>query len=272
MEIKLLTYNIHGLPWTRTDTEAIAHWLPTTGADIFCFQEVFTEHARKILTDRLAVDGFQTVVPRDDGVTFFSSGLLFAFRTSIYELVADCFQPFLDIHTIEWTANKGFHCVTLQHRHSRLNIILANTHTLSDNELGWVCGYKYFAKLRKKQFDQIVDYFRTARAPVLSAGDMNCEISPHPHLRFLHPITGNLLHKSTFFSTGEDLDHVGWLPLQWAPPGCSFCDVVRRGPRLLLCKVFQKPWSDHAPVYCAVRIPEIATTPMSVLKEIATHE
>ena len=159
---------------------------------------------------------------------------------------------------MEWIANKGFHCVTLRHKPSGRRVIIVNTHTLSDTELGWVFGFEYFAKLRKSQYEQIVRFFQTSRTPVLIAGDMNCELSPHPHLRFLHPVTGNLMRKATFHATGEDLDHVGWLPLQWAPPGCSFCDVVRRGPRLLLCKVFQKPWSDHAPVYYAVRIPEFA--------------
>jgi endonuclease/exonuclease/phosphatase family metal-dependent hydrolase len=98
--------------------------------------------------------------------------------------------------------------------------------------------------------------FLTGPVPILIVGDMNCEHSAHPHIRFLNPQASEVLQKRTFYSTGEDLDHIAWLPLQWTNPNCAFCDIERNGPRMVSCKILEKPWSDHAPVVATVYVPE----------------
>ena len=102
----------------------------------------------------------------------------------------------------------------------------------------------------------MLQYFSHTKDPVLIVGDMNCEQSPHSHLRFLQvPDSGPLQKKHTFPSTGEDLDHIAWIPLQWAEPGCHYCDINKLGPVMTSCNVENKPWSDHSPVLARIRIP-----------------
>ena len=261
MQVSILTYNTHGLPWSRDESKAIARWLPSCGASVICLQEVFTEQRRNVYESQLNLEGYRVIRPRDTGVAWLSSGLLTAYLEKDFTYISDCFCSFNDIHDVEFWANKGFHVLRLIHKTDGRRIAMINTHTQSDNELIWFFGKAKMDKIRFNQFDQILRFMSDVTYPVLVAGDLNCELSPHPHLRFLHPITGNLVRKCTFYRTGEDLDHVAWLPLQWARPGCHFCDVVTRGPIMELCMVFQKPWSDHAPVYIRLRLPPLITKP-----------
>jgi len=160
----------------------------------------------------------------------------------------------MNYHNVEWFANKGFQVLRLRKRSNQAPVIIANTHMQSNTEISWWFGSNVIKEIRYAQTQQILDFFDGVSTPVLVIGDLNCETPPHPHLRFLHPL-GQHMRKATFYSTGEDLDHIGWLPLQFAPPGCSFCDVERRGPILTGCKVYQLPFSDHAPVHTKIYIP-----------------
>jgi len=143
----------------------------------------------------------------------------------------------------------------LIHKASSRRVQIINTHTQSNTEISWIFGNDTIRAIQKKQFQQIVDYVGKSPVPALIVGDLNCEQSPHPYVRFLQPFADPLLRKSTFYSTGEDLDHVGWIPLQWARDGCGYCDISRRGPTIESCTIYQKPWSDHAPLHISVRVP-----------------
>lgn len=260
----ILTYNTHGLPWSKDQSYSICTWIKSIKPSIVCLQEVFLESVRTYYKDQLTRAGYTVVVPRDTGVTFLSSGLLTAFLDSDYRLVSDFFGTYAQFHNVEWFVNKGFHalCIACAKTSRRLTII--NTHTQSDSEVGWFFRNTVHG-IRKQQFHQIVEYAQGRKEPVLVAGDLNCEVSPHPHLRFLHPVSDNLIRKATFYSTGEDLDHIAWIPLQWARAkdgtgtgtgaACGFCDIERNGPVMESCTILQKPWSDHAPVLASVRIP-----------------
>jgi hypothetical protein len=98
---------------------------------------------------------------------------------------------------------------------------------------------------------------------VLVVGDFNQESSLHPFLRTLHPPSAMPIRKATFFRTGEDLDHVAWMPIQWTEAataaatgsvalGCSFCGSF--GPQLIYCKVHEEALSDHAAVEIHVEL------------------
>ena len=253
MLCEILTYNTHGLPWSQDNSKPICGWIKETKPSIVCLQEVFRDSVRKYYQEQLVREGYTVVIPRDLGVTFMPSGLLTAFLDRDYTLISDCFCPYLDYHNVEFTANKGFHTLRLKQRKTGRIVHIVNTHTQSDNEVTWLFR-KAVSNIRKKQFQQILDFF-PHREPVLVVGDLNCEHSPHPHIRFLRTCTPALLKKRTFYLTGEDLDHIGWLPLQWANPDCPFCDIERNGPRMESCRVLQKPWSDHAPVIASIYIP-----------------
>ena len=254
MYCELLTYNTHGLPWSRDNTKDICAWIKETRPRIVCLQEVFRRATRAEYKDYLERHGYQVVLPDDSGVAMISSGLLFAFLTHYYSLRSHCFCPFQDYNNIEIFANKGFHVVRLYDKTALRDIVIGNTHTQSDTEISWIFG-KAVSRTRKLQFQQIVEHFTGVLDPVLVAGDFNCETSPYPALRFLHPLNDNLIRKSTFYDTGEDLDHVAWLPFQWAKDGCGLCDIVRQGPILESCVVFDKSWSDHYPVLFKIRLP-----------------
>jgi exonuclease III len=254
MFLTVLTYNTHGLPWSRDTSVEICDWLKMQRPQVICLQEVFVEANRKYYKEHLERNGYHVLIPRDSGVALVNSGLLMAFLTVRFDYVSDCFYPYLDYHNVEIFANKGFHAVTIRERVSRRVIVVANTHMQSDTELELLFGRKVTYDVRKAQHQQILKALTTPNA-VLVVGDMNCERSPEPLIRYMTHVDESRLKKATFYSTGEDLDHVAWFPLQWARPNCQFCDFVRRGPRLLGCQIFQKPWSDHAPVVFSIFLP-----------------
>ena len=262
MNCQILTYNTHGLPWSRDTSKDIVAWIRKVMPSIICLQEIFCLHTRKFYVEQFERIGYSVSVPNDTNVTWLPSGLLIAVLESDYTIENSCFCSFQDYHNVEWFANKGFHVVNLRHSSGR-RLRIANTHTQSNTEISWWFG-STASNIRKKQFAQMLQYFSHIRDPVLIAGDMNCDESPHSHLRFLHPLDRSPLQKKhTFYSTGEDLDHIGWIPLQWAKPGCHHCDINRLGPQMIGCEVFQKPWSDHAPVLATVFVPDHTIVPAS---------
>jgi endonuclease/exonuclease/phosphatase family metal-dependent hydrolase len=258
-QVSVCTYNIHGLPWSRNNTRPIARWLKTLGVDCICIQEAFLETDRLYIKEQLERAGYVVCIPRDGDTAWLSSGLVTAVRSDTYIVLWDTFCPYLDMCGMEIFSNKGFHFLRVRCRSSGRPLILVNTHTQSNSEFSF---HTTSAAIRRAQFDQIVRFFSKTHHPVLIAGDLNCSVSLHPYLRFLDAGADLPIQKATFYKTGEDLDHVAWLVLQWAPAGCGFCDVRSRGPRLLSCVVHQKPWSDHAPVAFVVGLPESSPAPV----------
>jgi endonuclease/exonuclease/phosphatase family metal-dependent hydrolase len=259
MLVHALTYNIHGLPWANAKLERILYWILESRLPIVCFQEVFTTKGRQKIRERLEPHGYQVLVPRDEGVALLPSGLVTAVHCDHYTVISDSFQPFLAYHNVEIFANKGFQRITIKPQTtSTTNTILhiLNTHTQSDEEVFQWTRYSYKKSIRYQQAEQIIAYCKDYKEPVMVIGDFNQESSLHPHLRTLHTPSALPLKKATFFRTGEDLDHVAWMPLQWSAVlgGCGFCG--KYGPSLELCKVHPMPWSDHAPVEIKVRLPD----------------
>ena len=252
MELRIITYNTHGLPWSRDRSKEISEWLSTQGADILCLQEVFTQKARDIFVKFLNRHGYEVCIPDDSGVTLLGSGLLTCFKIAKFQLLSHVFCSFQQYHNVEWFANKGFHCVRLIGTHP---IAILNTHTQSNTEVSFLFGKKVIHEIRAAQFEQMYNFSRGLKSRVLIVGDVNCDISPFHGVRFLSFLHNNLFHKSTFSETGEDLDQVGWIPDQYAKPGCSMCDIERFGPRLLECKVHMIHLSDHYPVEFHIRVP-----------------
>ncbi len=242
MQVNLLTYNIHGLPWARDHIESICNFLLEKMPSIICLQEVFLERSRTFYKEFLEYLGYTVFIPRDDDVTFLPSGLLTAVKRSEYVAISDCFCCFQDTHNVEWFANKGFYVVRVVQRATRKILRIVNTHTQSDTEVSWIFGRSIIAQIRKKQAMQMVRFLSGEKSPVLITGDLNCEEEPYEGLRFLHPVGCRPLKKRTFYSTGEDLDHIAAL-------------TDRPLPRVRFCRIYDRPWSDHAPVHFSVEIP-----------------
>lgn len=254
MNVHILTYNIHGVPWARNHVREICTWLSNEYHPIICLQEVMTSSGRSTIQYMLERSGYQVLIPKDEGVTWLSSGLLTAVNTTRYKVLSTCFCPFLQYHNVEVFANKGFFSIWLEDIETGRRFYIVNTHTQSD-EAAFLFGARYLSKIRYQQAEQILQHFEGYTDPILVVGDLNQESSIHPYLQCLHPESSLPLKKSTFFHTGEDLDHVAWLPLQWAKDGCGFCDIRKKGPQLRFCRVHPLPWSDHAPVEVELLIP-----------------
>jgi len=257
MLLHALTYNIRGLPWSNTNLDRILYWVLKVQVPIVCFQEAFSQKGRTKICDRLEAHGYKVLVPRDEGVAFFPSGLITAIHTGYYEVISQSFQSFLTYHNAEIFANKGFQPIQLREKTSQRIIHILNTHTQSDEEAFVWTRYSYKKFIRLQQAQQIIEYCKLFKDPVLVMGDFNQESHLHPNLRTLHSPSSLPLKKATFFRTGEDLDHIAWMPLQWsdARGGCGFCGSF--GPVLEFCKVHDEvTWSDHAPVEMKVRVPE----------------
>jgi len=254
MKIRALTYNIHGLPWSKNQSADIVRYLSAASPDTICLQEVFLDSSRLYFSKELGARGYTVVVPRDEGVTIMNSGLLTAFRSSRFALLSDCFYPYTAHHDIEIGANKGFHTVRLFSKEDGRRLLLLNTHTQSDTPFNVLSLTGTAASTRAQQFAELVRWLERDPDPVLLAGDMNCERSPHSHVRFLKD---SVLKKVTLPKTGEDLDHIAWIPTQWAPLGTAWCKFDSTGVRALLYRIDPVPWSDHFPVMVDVEIPEI---------------
>lgn len=217
-------------------------------------QEVFTVAARQEFQTQLSSAGYTVIIPHDADVCWLPSGLVTAFRTADFALISSCFEPYLNYFHEETFANKGFFRLHLWDKQSRRRLHLINTHTQSDTVVAWLGARRVAKAIRAKQAEQILAATEHLADPVLVVGDLNQETPLHGHLRFLQPPSEHPIRKATFFGTGEDLDHIAWLPLQWAPVGCGFCGI--RGPRLSAARVHAIPLSDHAPVEVLVDIPQ----------------
>jgi exonuclease III len=232
---------VKGLPWCKDNLEDICVFLSKTYPDIICLQEVFTERARDFYKIFLEAIGYTVIIPNDRDVTWLPSGLLTAFKRRKFRLLDKLFCPYIDSHNLEWFALKGFHILHLETVESHRRFYLVNTHTQSDTIITILRSHD-IRIIRQKQATQLIRHFQDTRETVLVVGDLNCEKEPNEGLRFLHPVGVGPLRKSTFFDTGEDLDHVA-------------CLVDRPLPKLGPVRVYEESMSDHAAVRFTVCLP-----------------
>lgn len=258
MTCRVLTYNIHGLPWCKSYSSEILQWIQEHPVPILCFQELFTSAGRRLYAAELSKQGYQVLLPNDEGVSLFPSGLLIAVLPTEYTVLGTLFRSYLDYNYSDRFANKGFFGVHLKDRQGN-QFYLFNTHMQSDWEGSVITGRSHTLRIRRKQAEQFLATCEYMRDPVLLIGDLNQEETLHPYLRFLHPLSSMPLRKATFIDTGEDLDHIAWLPLQYSAAGCGFCDIRRKGPQLQKIQIHALPFSDHAAVEAEILIPKLAT-------------
>ena len=255
MKVQVMTYNVHGLPWSKNQSKEIVAYIASANPDIVCLQEVFTTELCLFFCSQLTLHGYTVKKPRDEGVSMLGSGLLTAFKSLRFFYVSACFYPYTIYHNVEVGANKGFFTVRVEDTEAPWRrLVIANTHTQSDTLFSIFGLFTTVSETRARQFRELVRWLERERDPVLLLGDMNCEQSPHPHIRFLKE---PLLRKATMPSTGEDIDHVAWLPTQWAPDGTSWCAFDTKGVKATAYRVDHVPYSDHYPVVVDVSIPEI---------------
>lgn len=63
-DVRIVTYNVHGLPWNRVPILPILAWITRrTSADIVCLQEVFQRRTLTELIEYAPIYGYRTMVP-----------------------------------------------------------------------------------------------------------------------------------------------------------------------------------------------------------------
>ena len=244
MLLKFFSYNIHGLPFISDSwCEPLAEWFTDTDYDFICLQEVFTQKRIDILTTSLNKNGYTVLKPNDfkERKNLLSSGLITAIKNTSWDIVSDTFIRYNESAGAELLANKWFHSIIVKHKKLGESVILINTHMQSDNPTTYFVGCLDTRPIRNKQTQQIYDYLNSeSKYRHFLVGDLNSEKEAHDELLYL---TGpkNGIMKHTFFSTGEDLDHVAILPKFWNSYTMPTVKEI-----MVLTKL---NWSDHWPIH-----------------------
>lgn len=235
MAIRILTYNIHGLPWIHCPIEAIFLWVYVKSrADIVCLQEVFSKKLKEKVLHLGQKYNFQVFFPPSEprclGRPFLGfhtpSGLCILVREGIPIVREPKFVHFHSKSGLDALVNKGVLSVGI-FVHSK-EVQIYNTHFQADfNEIP-CCSIQY-KEIRKAQEAQLYMNVCTDPFPII-CGDFNKN-------EFFYFERFDSSDRITFPPTGEHLDHL--LLLRHCLPHIKekrthyFSDVV---------------FSDHIPV------------------------
>lgn len=239
MNLKVLTYNVFGMPWGNKNIESLLLWcLYKTDAEILCFQEVFSKEHRRVIEEFCQREGSQwncwfPTTPSTFLSQWFSlfeciSGLCVLTKKSIEILEEPVFVPFKVSASVDRFVKKGFFHLICKKDGDLFHLI--TTHFQSDfTECG--CRIRYPSE---RILQEIELFAYTKHLPQLIVlGDFNSS-------RFYHFHFVNSPRQRTFRETGESLDH---------------CLVLRDSK--ILCeqaKYFhQVTLSDHTPVLFHLR-------------------
>lgn len=200
MDVKIVTYNVHGLPWNRVPMVPILTWIARcTDADIVCFQEVFQRKALNdiwMVADRHGYDVF--VPPECVTASCFAnpSGLCTLVKRS-FDILHWSFSPFSVAGGLEHLVQKGM--LTLTCRKDGVSFDLVNTHFQSDvTEVPCVrIRHQHTRDLQEAHVEQQIAH---STCPIV-VGDFNQSLFS----RFVRTDPG---FHVTFPDTYEHLDHV----------------------------------------------------------------
>ena len=223
MDFRLITYNVHGFPWTQTPIKQIVAWL-VKNSDLAALQEVWCRHTEWAAA--FASHGWVFLRPAREShfASVFGSGLAYAWPRSRWQLQDARFYPFLRCIGIDIMVSKGWFRVDLLTPDGRPVRIL-NTHMQADLDL---IG-SYFTELtegvRMIQARQLIEteipLLRQQPAPTLLVGDIN---------------TGQNWFSGFQLFPGSGIDHCGH------PTGQPWKQLEQR-----VCSE-AGDWSDHLPV------------------------
>lgn len=234
MSLRILTYNVHGLPWILCPIRAVllwAHW--KTNCDVVCLQEVFSRRLCEEIRRSGPKAGFRCFFPPASDC-FAKRYLRFANPSGLCILVKQGillkgslhFEEFQESAGLDALACKGIFALTLLHE--GLHIAILNTHFQADSTE--VPGmFTSYTSVRDAQERQLATCAH--RWPfTLSCGDYNQE-------SFCLFDRYDNEHNITFPETGQHLDHILYLS--------------QKGMPMALEKIQYFPdvdFSDHYPV------------------------
>lgn len=239
MYIKILTYNIHGLPWCGTDIEGIANWIFTeSGANIICLQESFSMDQRHTFQAEANKNRWVSHFPNDRswlgsclrGLEC-GSGLSIFTHPSVHVHGIPVFEQFHISAGVDSLVKKGLFRIHCSIGSYNFNVI--NTHLQSDMTEIPNIRIQY-NEVREAQQMQL--YNAAAKLKnVFLVGDMNMQTfkwfdRPDPR------------HHITFAETGEHLDHLLVLHKE------------SKNIKYISTEYFDDAhWSDHIPVLFSLK-------------------
>jgi endonuclease/exonuclease/phosphatase family metal-dependent hydrolase len=200
MDLRVLTYNVHGLPWTRVPILPMLAWMSRrTSADVICLQEVFQRKAMTDLITYAPVYGYRALVPPDcvtPSCFANPSGLCTLVKDSLFVSGWE-FTPFDDAGGLEWFVQKGVFRIECWKDDVRVDLF--NTHFQSDvTEIP--CLRIRHQHTRDRQESQVELVASRSECPII-AGDFNQSLF-HTLERL------DTTFHATFPETYEHLDHI----------------------------------------------------------------
>ncbi len=211
MEVKIVSYNIWGMPWGTRQIHEILMWLLCqSGAEIICLQEVFAKWHRDVIREKAEAAKWQVFFPEDScwagrclNAFHSGSGLCMLVHPSLQVVSELPFTPYDHVDSfIERLVTKGFFGLVFQKKGVRFSLV--NTHMIADMT---ECSPFRVAHGHARRFQekQLMETALKFRGPILIVGDLNQE--EHHYLHRMYPD-----QDYTFPSTLEQLDHVVCLP------------------------------------------------------------
>ncbi len=240
MLIRILTYNIHGLPWVGTDIRAIANWIfSESAADIICIQEAFSMEQRHIFQKAAASRKWSSFFPNDRcwlgsclrGMEC-GSGLAIFTQPSIRVHKIPVFEPFFMSAGVDSLVKKGVFRIHGEFNSKPFTIL--NTHLQSDMTDIPNLRINYPEVREAQQFQLFAAASKHTNVCVV--GDMNMQTFKW----FERP---DQAHHITFPETGEHLDHLLILRKE-----------AKKIKHIATEYFDEAPWSDHIPVLFSVRL------------------
>lgn len=205
MALRILTYNVHGLPWIQCPIEAILLWAYVKcRCDVICLQEVFSRKLRQKI-ERLASNyGFRAYFPPTEPrclgkpfLGFFTPcGLCILVKKTIPIVNEPRFVHFHNKGGLDALVNKGVLSLGIQYGRKEIQIL--NTHFQADFNEVPCCSVEYDG-VRKSQEAQLYFLATDFDFPLIF-GDFNKN-----EFSFFEKFDNSF--QVTFPSTGEHLDH-----------------------------------------------------------------
>ena len=235
MPLRILSYNIYGIPWTFCRIHEILMWIfCKSGADVICLQEVFSNSQREVISEKAQSIGWSVFFPHNQCLlSYFTpwfasgSGLCILVRPGIKILRQLPFRAYsVSDFFVENLVQKGFFGLTVLYKGKPLNIL--NTHLQSDFTKLKVIFCISYAKIRRQQEQYMYDFMKQLSGESVAVGDFNQE-----KFTYFEKLYDDC--DITFWDTKEQLDHVVGLP----------------GSYLTVKKVriyHELPYSDHQPI------------------------
>jgi exonuclease III len=210
MGLRVLSYNIHGLPWIQCPIEAILLWIfYSCPCDVVCFQEVFSEKLKQKILRLAPSYGLKAYFPEIETPCFgkrymkfgVPSGLCILVHENIPVTEQPVFESFIEKEGLDGLVRKGIFSLGISYRGRQVNII--NTHLQADFSEVPCFRIRYNA-VRDFQENQLYMFSSRHSFPIV-CGDFNKN-----RFRFFEKFDQE--HFATFPATGEHLDHMLFPP------------------------------------------------------------